>query len=182
VAGRIAAVFDFAQDTGLIEHHGAGGLTRVLIPRKVKRPMASIQPNEAGALLRSIDIYEELVTRLGLRLLTYTFVRVGELRGMRWEELKEDGTLWVVPAERMKQRLPHVVPLSRQARAILEELRPITGDTVLVLDSPQSPGHPVSEKTFLFALYRLGYRGRMRKRMPCARLTTGRNTSTNGVI
>ncbi|MDR0458600.1 MAG: tyrosine-type recombinase/integrase [Burkholderiaceae bacterium] len=161
VAGRITAVLNFAQDAGLIEHHGAAGLTRVLIPRAIKRPMASLPPNEAGALLQAIDTYGEPITRLGLRLLALTFVRAGELRGMRWDELKEGGALWVVPAERMKLRLPHVVPLSRQARAILSELRQITGDAALVFNSLQRPGHPVSENTFLFALYRLGYRGRM---------------------
>lgn len=161
VAGRIAAVFDYAQDVGYIESHGAGGLVRVLQPRKVKKPMASIPPCEAGALLAAIDSYEEPVTRLGLQLLALTFVRVGEMRGMRWGELREDGAVWVVPEDRMKAGLPHVVPLSQQARAMLEQLRVFTGDRDLVLDSPLRPGHPLSENTFLFALYRLGYRGRM---------------------
>ncbi|BAP87608.1 integrase family protein [Burkholderiales bacterium GJ-E10] len=161
VAGRITAVFDYAQDVGYIESHGAGGLVRVLQPRKVKKPMASIPPGEASALLMAIDSYEEPVTRLGLRLLALTFVRVGELRGMRWGELREDGAVWVIPEDRMKAGLPHVVPLSRQARVVLEQLRVFTGDRDLVLDSPLRPGHSVSENTFLFALYRLGYRGRM---------------------
>lgn len=165
VAGRITAVFDHAQDVGHIESHGANGLTRVLVARKVKKPMASIPPEEAGQLLRAIDDYDEPVTKLGLQLLAHTFVRVGELRGMRWAELKEDGAIWVVPADRVKgeetKALPHVVPMSRQARALVEQLRLLTGEKALVLDSPQRPGHPLSENTFLFALYRLGYRGRM---------------------
>jgi integrase len=82
VASRISAVFDFAQDTGLLQQHGATGLTRVLIARKTKKPMASIPAEEAGALMRAIDCYEDSVTRLGLQLLAHTFVRVGELRGM----------------------------------------------------------------------------------------------------
>lgn len=161
VAGRITAVFDYAQDMGIIEHHGASGLVRVLQARKVRRPMASIPSDEAGRLLALIDDYDEPVTRLGLQLLVLTFVRVGELRGMRWDELREDGAVWVVPAERMKLRLPHVVPLSRQAQAVIEQLRLLSGDIDLVLESPVRRGHPLSENTFLFALYRLGYRGRM---------------------
>ncbi len=161
VAGRITAVFDYAQDEGHIEVHPAAGLVRVLQSRKTKRPMASIPPAEAGALLRAIDGYDEPVTRLGLQLLAHTFVRVGELRFMRWSELREDGAVWVVPAERMKLRLLHVVPLARQARALLEQLRLINGDREFVLDSPIRCGHPISENTLLFALYRLGYRGRM---------------------
>lgn len=161
VAGRITAVFDFAVDAGHLENHPAAGLVRVLQARKTKKPMASIAPAEAGALLRAIDDYDEPVTRLGLQLLAHTFVRVGELRGMRWDELREDGAVWVVPAERMKLRLPHVVPLSSQAQAVLASLRLLTGEGALVLDSPLRPGHALSENTFLFALYRLGYRGRM---------------------
>ena len=161
VAGRITAVFDYAVDAGHLESHPAAGLVRVLQARKTKKPMASIAPAEAGALLRAIDDYDEPVTRLGLQLLAHTFVRVGELRGMRWDELREDGAVWVVPAERMKLRLPHVVPLSEQAQAVLASLRLLTGDGDLVLDSPLRPGHALSENTFLFALYRLGYRGRM---------------------
>lgn len=161
VAGRITAVFDYAVDAGHLESHPAAGLVRVLQARKTKKPMASIAPAEAGALLRAIDDYDEPVTRLGLLLLAHTFVRVGELRGMRWDELREDGAVWVVPAERMKLRLPHVVPLSEQAQAVLASLRLLTGERALVLDSPLRPGHTLSENTFLFALYRLGYRGRM---------------------
>jgi integrase len=165
VAGRITAVFDHAQDLGYIQQHGAAGLTRVLQARKTKKPMASIPPEEAGKLLLAIDDYDEPVTRLGLWLLAYTFVRVGELRGMRRSEFKEEGAIWVVPPLRMKgeedKKLPHVVPLSRQARAIVKELKKHTGETDLVLDSPLRRGHPLSENTFLFALYRLGYRGRM---------------------
>lgn len=161
VAGRISAVFDYAQDAGLIESHPAAGLVRVLQSRKTKKPMASIPPFEAGALLRAIADYNEPVTRLGLMLLAHTFVRVGELRGMRWDELREDGAIWVVPADRMKLRLPHVVPMSDAAQGLLGELRLLTGDREHVLDSPLRAGHPISENTFLFALYRLGYRGRM---------------------
>lgn len=161
VAGRIGMVFDYAQDSGLLESHPAAGLVRVLQSRKVKKPMASIPTNEAGTLMAAIRSYDEPVTRLGLELLAHTFVRVGEMRGMRWDELKEDGAIWVIPADRMKLRLPHVVPLSDRSRHILTELRLINGDKDHVMASPIKPKTPISENTFLFALYRLGYRGRM---------------------
>lgn len=115
MASRISAVFDYAQDTGLIEQHGAAGFTRMLVARKTKKPMVSIPPEEAGALMRAIDGYDDSVTRLGLLLLAHTFVRVGELRGLLWEELKEGGAVWVVSDTRVKMRMPHVVPLSRGA-------------------------------------------------------------------
>ena len=161
VAGRITAVFDHAVDTGVIEHHGAAGLTRVLVARQVKKPMASIPPAAAPKLLVDVDGYPELITRLGLQLLAATFVRVRELTGMRWDELREEGAIWVIPETRMKSGLPHVVPLSTQCRAILARLKEMTGDGDLVLESPMRAGKPLSENTFLFALYRLGYRGTM---------------------
>jgi integrase len=166
VAGRITAVFDYALDAGILEDsHPAANLTRVLIPRTVKKPMASIPPEEAGELMRAVEGYPDLVTRLGLLLVAHTFVRVNEALGMRWAEIREDGAIWVVPAERVKgkkdKKLPHVVPLSKQAQAILARLRGVNGDGELVLESPAKPGSPLSENTLLFALYRLGYRGRM---------------------
>jgi integrase len=160
VAGRITSVFDYAQDVGYISKHPAAHLTRVLTARKTKKPMASIPPGEAGELLRAIMSYPEKVTRLALLLLAHTFVRVGELRGMRMDEFKEDGWIWVVPEERMKLKLPHVVPLTKQSKAIVDELKSLSSGS-LVIDSPALPGHPISENTMLFALYRLGYRGRM---------------------
>ncbi|MCW5319669.1 DUF4102 domain-containing protein [Verminephrobacter aporrectodeae subsp. tuberculatae] len=161
VASRVTEVFNYAQDEGLLEHHPAAGLTRTLASRKVRKPMACIPVHETGALLQALDGYSDPVTREGLQLLALTFTRTGELRGMRWDELREDGALWVIPPERMKLRLPHVVPLSTQAQAILATLREMTGDGPLVFDSPVRPGRALSENTFLFALYRLGYRGHM---------------------
>lgn len=165
VAGRITAVFDYALDVGILEDaHPAANLTRVLIPRQVKKPMASIPPEEAGDLLRAIQTYPDPVTRLGLLLMAHTFVRVGELLGMSKDEFKESGDVWVVPAERVKgegeKKLPHIVPMSKQAKALVAKLSAMS-DGPLVLDSPARPGHPLSENTLLFALYRLGYRGRM---------------------
>lgn len=160
VAGRITAVFDYAVDVGDIERHPASHLTRVLTPKKVKKPMPSVHPSEAGELMRAILSYPEAVTRLGLLLAAHTFVRVGELRGFHEDELREDGAVWVVPESRMKMGLPHVVPLSAQARGYVEQLRKMSA-TGFLLESPAKPGRPVSENTLLFALYRLGYRGRM---------------------
>jgi integrase len=160
VAGRITAVFDYAQDAGIIEKHPAAHLTRVLTPRKTKKPMPSIPPAEAGALLRAIADYPEAATRLALQLMAYTFPRVNELLGFRRDELREDGAIWVIPAERMKMDLPHVVPLAKQARKLAAQLMEMSGSE-LVIESPAKPGAPLSENTLLFALYRMGYKGRM---------------------
>lgn len=165
VAGRIEKVMDYAVDEGLIEHHSAAKLSRVIVARSKATPMPSIPPAEASVLLRAIATYDEPVTRLGLLLLAHTFVRTGELRGMRRSEINRSDAVWVVPAERMKGkpslRKPHVVPLTPVVLGLLDELDKYTGKSDLVLESPLRPGHPISENTLLFALYRLGYRGRM---------------------
>jgi integrase len=160
VAGRIAAVFDYAVDIGEIEAHPASHLSRVLQPRKVKKPMPCIPWQEAGELLRAIDGYPEPVTRFALQLLAYTFPRVNEFRWFNKDELRESGAIWVIPEERMKLGILHVVPMSTQARAIADKLAAMSG-CELVIESPDKPGQPLSENTLLFALYRLGYRGRM---------------------
>ena len=161
VAGRVCSVMDYAVDEGHIEVHAAAGLVRVIAARKKPKPMASIDPGEAPALLHAIDTYSEEVTRLGLLLLAHTFVRTNELIGMRRSELKLEDAVWVVPAERMKLKLPHVVPLTPYVLGLLDELKAVTGGGEVVFESPLRPGHPISENTLLFALYRLGYRGRM---------------------
>lgn len=161
VSGRINMVFDYAQDAGLIESHPAANLVRVLQSRKTKKPMASIPPAEAGELLKLIEGYDEPVTRLGLKLLAHTFVRSRELRYMQWGEIIESGNIWLIPADRMKLRKPHVVPLSKQAKAVIKKLELINGERQYVFASPLKPKSPISENTLLFALYRLGYRGRM---------------------
>ena len=155
----IRQILDYAIDLGLIESHAANGLTRVLRPPVVNH-IVSIPPDEAGQLFRDIAGYHEPVTRLGLMLLAHTFVRTTELRLMEWGEIRDE-VFWVIPAERMKMKVPHVVPLSRQTLVILDELRICTGHYELTLNSPDRPNHPLSENTLLFALYRLGYRGRM---------------------
>lgn len=162
VAGRITAAFDYALDAGILESHPAANLSRVLPAKAVQKPMACIPATEeaVGQLLRDIDTYPDPVTRLGLLLAAHTFPRVGELLGFRRDELREDGHIWVVPAERMKLRLPHVIPLSRQTREMVGQLCEMSGSD-LVLESPARPGRQLSENTLLFALYRLGYRGRM---------------------
>lgn len=160
VAGRVTAVFDYAQDLGIIESHPANNLTRVLREKRIIKPMPSIPYEEAGELLTKIETYNEIITRLGLLFLAHTFVRTNEIRYMKWSEIR-DGKFWVIPAERMKMKKTHVVPLSEQALKILNEIELETGECEYVFASPVNSRVPVSENTFLFALYRLGYKGRM---------------------
>ncbi len=161
VAGRIDMIFNYALDQGVIESHGASKLSRA-IPVRRSTPMPSIPQEAAGELLQSISTYNEPVTRLGLLFVAHTFVRVNEFRNMRWDELILKDKIWLIPESRMKMKVPHVVPLSNQALLILDELREYSNSgNGLVVESSIKKGHSISENTLLFALYSLGYRGRM---------------------
>ncbi len=115
------------------------------------------------ALLKAIAGYDALgdrQTRLALQLLALTFVRTGELIGAEWSEVDVNNGMWTIPAERMKMKAEHLVPLSRQALALLAEMKPIS-DTSRFVFPGRNPAVPMSNNTMLFALYRLGFKGRM---------------------
>lgn len=95
--------------------------------------------------------------RLALRLLAYTFVRPGELRLAEWSEINTAAAVWDIPAERTKMKRPHRVPLSRQAIAILDEVRDITGTGQYAFTSTVKPKQPLHKNAFNDALRRIGY-------------------------
>lgn len=133
----------------------------ILLPRK-RRHYPRVDAQELPKLLAAIDGYiggEH--TRLGLKLMTLTFVRTSELIGAKWMEFDESKSRWNIPAERMKLKTPHIVPLSTQAKAVLNELKSHSFGREFVLPSDVDSHRPMSNNTLLFALYRLGYRGRM---------------------
>lgn len=161
---RIRDIFDLAVDSGHIEQHPAAGLSRVL-PSRRKRRMPAVTAAELPKLLADIDGYSgDPVTRLGLLLLAHTFTRTTELIRAQWAEIRDPVT-WVIPAERMKgegeSRTPHVVPLSRQSIALLDDLKALGEGSDYLLASEVNPMMGISSNTLLYALYRMGYRGRM---------------------
>ena len=155
-------VFRYGVATGRCERDPAPDLRGALTPHKSKH-QAAVAPEELPALLRAIDGYGELgdkLTAYALRLLVLTFVRTNELIGAEWSELDLDSAVWIIPATRMKMKTEHVVPLSRQAIEVLREIRAI-GCSSRYLFPGRNPDTPISNNTMLFALYRLGYKGKM---------------------
>ena len=163
VASRIGMVFDYAVDAGIIDVHGAARLTRVLAPRKKQVGIATIPPTQEAAhqLLNAIMDYDEPVLRLALLLLAHTFVRTSELAGRKKSEINYADSVWVVPAVRMKNRKPHVVPLSPQVLVMLKALEPLNAGSVYVLQSPLVANQPINDGSMLQVLYSMGYRGKM---------------------
>jgi integrase len=107
--------------------------------------------------LRDIDAYHgSFVVRQALKLLSHTFLRPGELRQAKWEELDLEKAIWNIPAQRMKKKREHIVPLSSQSLAILSEIYPLTGNGQYIF---VTTGHkkPITDNTLLTGLRRIGY-------------------------
>lgn len=158
---RLRAVFRYALAHELLESDPTYSLrpSEILKPRKVTH-RAALSEREAPAFLRKLRAYEgDPTTSAALELLVLTAVRPGELRGARWEEFELEKALWRIPAERMKMETEHLVPLSSQAIATIERMRPISGTRALLFPSPFYPDKSLSENTFNGALARMGYKG-----------------------
>ena len=156
-------VMRYAVAHGVAERNPAADIkpADVLKPAK-KTNHARLSEKELPELLRKIDGYDgQPLTRLAMRLMALTFVRTGELIGARWEEIDLTKREWRIPAERMKMKTPHIVPLSQQAIAVLEEIRKLAADDVLLFPSERRDGKTMSNNTIIYALYRMGYHGRM---------------------
>lgn len=151
-------IFRYAVATGRAERDITNDLRGALQPVKKSHHASITDPKAIGALLRAINDYEgHFVTKCALRLAPLVFVRPGELRQAEWKEFCFDSNEWHIPAEKMKMREKHIVPLSRQSIAILQELKPLTGDSKYVFPSIRTPHRPMSNNTVLGALRRLGY-------------------------
>lgn len=123
---------------------------------------ARVDARELPDLLRSVEVYQGThVTRLALKLMALTFVRTSELIGARWAEFDLEACRWDIPAERMKMRAPHIVPLARQAADVLDTLRTLSGESEWLFPGDRNPKKPMSNNTILKALERMGHKGRM---------------------
>lgn len=151
-------VMRYAIATGRAERNPVADLKGALPPVKQTHLAAITDPNAIGGLLRAMDAYQgSLVTKCALRLAPLLFVRPGELRQAEWAEFDLEGAQWNIPAEKMKMREPHLVPLAPQAVAILRELQALTGGGRYVFPSARSPQRPMSNNAVLSALRRMGY-------------------------
>ena len=159
VLQRVRAVFSRAVALGYLEVNPASELHHQLKPRK-KRPQTALSVEELPQFLHALETYRgDSGTRLCLRLLILTLAKTSEVREAKWTEFDLNQAIWTVPAERMKARREHRVPLSTQAIATLQELHHVSGHTQWIM-----PGRiddiPASQNTMLFAVYRMGYHKR----------------------
>jgi integrase len=151
-------IFRYAIATGKAEHNIVADLRGALPPAKVKHHATLTDPRAVGQLLRAIHNYDGYFpVACALKLAPLVFVRPGELRGARWEEFDFGQAEWRIPAERMKMKEQHLVPLANQTAQILRELQTVTGQGKLLFPSLRDLNRPISDNTVNAALRRLGY-------------------------
>lgn len=156
-------IFRYAVITERAERNPVTDLRGALKPVQHSH-FSALEPDDIPEFLQALERNEArlfIQTRLAIRLMLLTFVRTGELIGATWGELDLDAAVWNIPEERMKMRRPHLVPLSKQAVAILRQLQEINGSREWVFASAAKPRQHMSNNTILKALERMGYKGRM---------------------
>ncbi len=160
VRSECGNVFRYAVVTGRAERDPTVDLRGAIAAVVRHNRPAIVDPVRIGELMRAIGGYKgDVPTEFALKLLPLTFVRPGELRLAEWSEFNLNAAEWRIPAARMKMRELHVVPLSRQALALLKDLRLLTGSGRLVFPSIRSKDRAISDNTLNAALRRLGFSG-----------------------
>jgi len=155
LAGR---VLRYAVATGRAQHDVAADLKDALAPVKSRNFASVIDPVRVGELMRAIGGYTgHHVTALALKLAPLVFVRPGEVRAAEWSEFDLPNAEWRIAGARMKMGEPHIVPLARQALAILRELEPLARGARYLFPSLRTRDRPMSDNTINAALRRLGY-------------------------
>ncbi|UUV43197.1 tyrosine integrase [Rhodobacter phage RcCWillis] len=154
---KISAIFCYAISSGRAEVDPAASLKKAMRkPPKVKH-MAALKGHEMPEFFARLRAFDgDPKTALALELVIHTMTRTNEVRFGRWDEV--EGDYWRIPGERMKAKREHIIPLSRQTKAILAKLKDLAGDSPWIAEG--SRGKPMSENTMLFALYRMGYHSR----------------------
>ena len=164
VANRIkqtcGQVFRYAIATGRAERDISQDLKGALKTRK-KTHYASLSERDLPEFLTKLQEYKgDIYTKIGLQLLILTFVRTIELRGAKWSEIDFDNQLWKIPAERMKMKEAHIVPLIPFTLKLFQTLKAINSYSDFVFPNKNNPKNIMSENTLLYALYRMGYHSR----------------------
>lgn len=165
----VRRVCRYAVQMGRLKYNPAIELADILKGRKEEhRP--SLPRQELPVFLSDLEIYGQrgrLITKLAIELLILTFVRSGELRGAKWEEFDFKEKMWRIPAERMKMKTEHLVPLAHQAISILKRLQLISGQYDFVFPSERIRTASMSDGTMRLAIYRLGYDGKTPGKSHC---------------
>ena len=161
VRQRCSEVFRYAIATGRAEFNPAADLSSALEVHKSNH-FPFLKSDEIPDFLRALDSYAgSRLVQIATKLLMVTGVRTIELRAALWQEFDLDNAIWEIPAERMKMRRPHLVPLSTQALGFLNELKSMTGNYRYVFPGRNDPNKPMSEASVNQLIKRIGYAGKL---------------------
>lgn len=158
---RINEIMIYAVNTGLIDANPASGVGMAFEKPK-KQNMPTLRPEELPKLMRSLVMSNlSISTRCQIEWQLLTLVRPSEASGARWAEIDLVAKLWTIPAERMKAKREHIVPLSPQALEVLEIMKPISHHREHVFPSRNDPKQPMNSQTANAALKRIGFGGKL---------------------
>ncbi|MFV9713335.1 MULTISPECIES: integrase domain-containing protein [unclassified Pantoea] len=158
---RINEIMIYAVNTGLIDANPASGVG-MAFERPKKQNMPTLRPEELPKLMRSLVMSNlSIPTRCLIEWQLLTLVRPSEASGARWAEIDFDNRLWTIPAERMKAKRTHLIPLSDQALTVLKVMRSISANREFIFPSRNDPKQPMNSQTANAALKRIGYRGKL---------------------
>ncbi|WP_407191736.1 integrase domain-containing protein [Citrobacter amalonaticus] len=158
---RINEIMIYAVNTGLIDANPASGVG-MAFERPKKQNMPTLRPEELPKLMRALVMSNlSISTRCLIEWQLLTLVRPSEASGARWAEIDLDAKLWTIPAERMKAKREHIVPLSPQALDLLEVMKPISAHREYIFPSRNNPKLPMNSQTANAALKRIGYGGKL---------------------
>lgn len=158
VLGICSLVFRYGVAIGAVGSDPCRDLRGALVPRQKGQFAALTKPKDVGVFLVAIDEYKGSgVVRAALKYSALTFCRPGEIRKAEWTEIDLETKEWTIPAEKMKVRVEHRVPLSRQAIEVIESLRPLTGHGRYLFPGPRGVDKPLSENAINVSIRIMGY-------------------------
>ncbi|MGD1472810.1 integrase domain-containing protein [Vibrio harveyi] len=161
LAQRLNEIMNYAANCGLIKANPLTGI-KAAFKKPKKENMAALAPTELPELMSAIaNASIKRTTRCLLEWQLHTMTRPAEAAGARWDELDLDNKVWIIPAERMKKRREHRIPLTEQVLAILEVIKPISGHRDYIFPSDRDPQKPCNSQTANMALKRMGFAGRL---------------------
>jgi integrase len=159
--GHLNEVMKHAVNTGRIHHNPLAGISAAFNTPKVTH-MATIKPEELPELMKAISYSNiTLVTRCLLEFQLHTMVRSSEAAKATWDEIDFENMLWEIPAERMKMKVKHTVPLTQQVLGLLELVKPLTGERKYIFPADRHPNQPSGSERANKALQRIGFKGRL---------------------
>ncbi len=153
----IGQIIRYAIATNRAEHDPTTALKNALATRQHKHMAALTKPADIAMLMKNINAYPRVIVRCALKFSALTFCRPGEIRHAEWSEIDFENSEWRIPAEKMKMKRTHIVPLARQAIELLRFLKDLTGKGKWIFPSARMDGNPMSENTVRIALRSMGY-------------------------